>query len=82
MPTDLEERVLTVEECAELLRISTRSAYAAIHRGEIPALTIGRRIVVPGASLRRLLASPTENFPLERSEVAEALSDEWTRGGE
>jgi excisionase family DNA binding protein len=59
---NLAERVLTVPEAAALLRISTRSYYAAAARGEVPARHIGRRIVVPGAQLARFLGgevSPT-----------------------
>lgn len=52
----LAERVLTVPETAALLRVSVRSTYQAISRGEVPARKIGRRIVVPGAALERFLA--------------------------
>ncbi len=52
---NLAERVLTVPEAARLLRIGSRTYYAAAHRGELPALFIGRRLVVPGAALARLL---------------------------
>jgi excisionase family DNA binding protein len=52
---NLAERVLTVPEAAELLRVGERSIYAAVHRGELPAVRIGRRIVLPGAALERLL---------------------------
>jgi excisionase family DNA binding protein len=51
----LDERVLTVREAAELLRVSKGSYYAAAARGELPAVRIGRRLVVPGAALQRLL---------------------------
>jgi excisionase family DNA binding protein len=53
--SDLAERVLTVPEAAQLLRVGERSVYAAVHRGELPAVRIGRRIVLPGAALQRLL---------------------------
>ena len=45
--------VLTVEEAAELLGISRGLAYELVRRGELPALRLGRRLVVPR---RRLLA--------------------------
>lgn len=51
----LAERVLTVKEAAELLRVGERSVYAAVARGDLPAVRIGRRIVLPGAALERLL---------------------------
>jgi excisionase family DNA binding protein len=49
-------RVLTVPEAAALLRVSERTYYAAAARGEVPAIRIGRRLVVPGAALERLLS--------------------------
>ena len=45
----------TVDETAELLGIGKNSAYEAIRRGEIPALRLGRRLVVPRKALERLL---------------------------
>lgn len=45
----------TVEEAAEILGIGRNSAYEAIRRGEIPALRLGRRLVVPKQALERLL---------------------------
>lgn len=47
---------MTVEEAGEALGISRGSAYEAARRGEIPTVRIGRRLVVPTAALRRLLA--------------------------
>jgi excisionase family DNA binding protein len=51
-----ERLTLTVEEAATLLGISRAFAYEAVGRGEIPSIRIGRRILVPKAALRRLLA--------------------------
>jgi len=54
----MENRVvLTVEEAAEVLKISRPSAYQAVQRGEIPIIRIGRRILVPVAALEKLLES-------------------------
>jgi len=52
-----EKVVLTVEEAAEVLKISRPSAYQAVQRGEIPVIRIGRRILVPVAALDKMLAS-------------------------
>ncbi len=49
----------TVTEVAEVLGISRAAAYECIHRGEIPALTLGRRIVVARAALEALLGPAT-----------------------
>lgn len=48
-------RVYTVPEAAAILRIGVRTFYTAAARGEVPTVRIGRRIVVPGAALLRLL---------------------------
>jgi excisionase family DNA binding protein len=45
----------TVVEAARTLGISRNSAYAAVSRGDIPSVRIGRRIVVPTARLREML---------------------------
>ena len=46
---------LSVEEAAEVLGISRALAYDAVHRGEIPHIKIGRRLLVPKAALDHLL---------------------------
>ncbi len=46
---------LTVDEAAARLGIGRNAAYAAVKRGEIPALRLGKRILVPRAALDRLL---------------------------
>lgn len=52
-----ERLTLSVEEAAVALGISRASAYEAVHRGEIPHIKIGKRMLVPRASLARLLAA-------------------------
>jgi len=53
----MEERlVLTVEEAGRKLGLARQTAYSAIHTGQLPHIRIGRRILVPSASLDRLLA--------------------------
>jgi excisionase family DNA binding protein len=56
--------VLTVEEAAELLRVSRSAAYAAIQRGELPAVHIGRTIRVPRGRLLALIREETSAAPL------------------
>jgi excisionase family DNA binding protein len=48
-------RTLTVPEAAEELGISRNSAYDAIKAGELQAIRIGKRLLVPRAVLDRLL---------------------------
>lgn len=45
--------VLTIDETARFLRISRGLAFAAARRGDLPAVRIGRRLLVPR---QRLLA--------------------------
>jgi excisionase family DNA binding protein len=53
---DLEDRTtVSVEEAATVLGISRRTAYEAIHRGEIPVLRLGRRMVVPVPKLKKMI---------------------------
>lgn len=46
---------LTVPEAGQVLGIGRNASYRAAANGEIPTLTIGRRILVPTARLLELL---------------------------
>ena len=50
------QHVLTVEEAGQMLRLGRNSMYSAIARNEIPAIRVGRRLLVPRAALDRLLS--------------------------
>ena len=45
----------TVPEVAELLGISRSTAYECVRRGDIPALTLGRRVLIARATIDALL---------------------------
>jgi excisionase family DNA binding protein len=47
--------VFTVAEVAQRLRLGRNSVYEAIRRGVIPALRVGRRIVIPAIAFDRFL---------------------------
>lgn len=48
VPTSASDRVVySVAETAKMLGLSDNSTYAAIQRSEIPALRVGRKILVP-----------------------------------
>ena len=57
--------VCTVEECAALLGLSRGSTYQACRRGELPALKVGARYVIPVRRLASLLGVEidTEQVP-------------------
>lgn len=63
VPDPREQPVLSVEEAGRLLGLGRSAAYEAVRRGEIPSLRLGRRRVVPTASLRRLLALDVDEAP-------------------
>ena len=52
---DDERLTLTVEETAKKLGIGRQLAYDKVKTGEIPSITIGRRILVPRRALERML---------------------------
>lgn len=47
---------ITVDEAAMRLGISRNSAYSAAQRGDLPAVKIGRRIVIPRRAFEELLS--------------------------
>ena len=49
---------LTVEETGRVLGIGDELAYKAVHDGTLPAKRIGRRIIIPIATLEAWLSSP------------------------
>jgi excisionase family DNA binding protein len=57
----MSDRSLTysITEAAELLGIGRNSAYEAATRGDLPAIKLGRRLLVPKAALHRLLEAKT-----------------------
>jgi excisionase family DNA binding protein len=42
----LEKQTMTIEEAARVLGVGRNKAYEAAHRGEIPTIKIGKRILV------------------------------------
>ena len=58
-----EKLVYTVEEARARLGLGRGAIYEAIKRGEIPAVRIGRRILVPCAALERFLTKANNDSP-------------------
>lgn len=57
MQNNMESAVLSVNECAKMLKLSRGSAYRGCLTGEIPHLKIGRRILIPRVAIQKLLES-------------------------
>ena len=62
----MDRLTYTVVEAAELLGISRTSAYECVRRGEIPSITLGRRVVVSRVALQRLLDSAADTATASR----------------
>jgi excisionase family DNA binding protein len=54
MKTQITRRTYRIEEAAKLLGVGRNSAYEAAGRGEIPAIRIGKRLVVPKAAFDKM----------------------------
>jgi len=67
-----ERLTITVPEAAEILGINRTGAYRAIERGELPAIRIGRRLVVPKAAIARLLEGGGMPAPAPGDDAAPA----------
>lgn len=50
-----DQLAVSVDEAARLLGVSRDLVYDLVRRGELPAVRLGRRIVIPYRSLERLL---------------------------
>ena len=53
--TKRDEMVLTVTEVAGQLRIGRAAAYALVHSGQLKAVRVNRRILVPSTALQEFL---------------------------
>ena len=51
-----EGKNLKVPPVAEAIGLSTNGAYAAIRRGEIASVRVGRAVFIPGREVLRLLS--------------------------
>lgn len=62
-----QRAVFTVREVAKILGVGRNTLYEALRRGELPALRIGRRVLIPAAWLERILSGETELHRMERT---------------
>ena len=54
-PDPEDQATVTVDDAARIIGISRGSMYRAIDRGEIPIVRVGKRVLIPTATLRRML---------------------------
>lgn len=53
-------KTVSVQQAAELLGISRNHAFRCVQRGEIPAIRVGRRLLIPAAFLEELFESANQ----------------------
>ena len=59
----MERQTLTADEVAEILGVAVPTVYAAVKRGELPAVRIGDRVLIPKNALQRMLQQAGQNTP-------------------
>ena len=59
-----DKLLLTVSEAAAVLRVSRAFAYELVARGDLPALRLGRRIVIPREAIDHLVTDALASAPL------------------
>jgi excisionase family DNA binding protein len=47
----------TVDEFAEIFRLSRAASYAAVANGEVKSIRIGRRVIIPRNVIEQMLAA-------------------------
>ncbi|MFD9123482.1 helix-turn-helix domain-containing protein [Kitasatospora sp. NPDC059571] len=55
LPDPRVQPTMTVPEAGRLLGLQKAASYNAARRGDIPTISVGRRLLVPTAKLRALL---------------------------
>jgi excisionase family DNA binding protein len=68
----MERRTYTVTEAATVLGISRTSAYERVRAGELPALRLGRRIVITRAVVDAMLGGARTYGAVPSSAVPDA----------
>lgn len=56
---------LEVEEAGRILGLGRASVYVGVKNGDIPAIRVGKRLLVPTAALRRMLALDVDSPAIE-----------------
>lgn len=61
IPDPRDQPTMKVEDAGRLVGLGRSASYEAANRGELPTIRFGRRLVVPTAALRQLLALDPRN---------------------
>lgn len=61
----MNQKFITPQEVAEMLRLPKTTVYLLIHRGELPSVRFGRRIRVPVDALQRYIDDRLRQFNLK-----------------
>ena len=77
----MKRQTYSVPEAAKVLGIGRSAAYEGIRTGEIPAIRIGKRILVPVAALQKLLAKGEQERDSVVNVPGRARSTSDTGGG-
>lgn len=79
IPDPAIEPTLSVERAGSFCGLGRSASYDAARRGDLPTIHFGRRVVVPTAALRRLLAMDAplgqEVSRLQRDEGSASAAD-------
>ncbi len=51
-------RFLTVQEVADLMRVSSMTVYRMVHAGELPAIRFGRSFRIPETAVEAVIHTP------------------------
>ncbi len=76
IPATLRGRLTcSVPEAGQLLSLGRDASYAAVARGEIPSLRLGRRLVVPVPKLLELVGLPQTSESASATDAPIATAD-------
>jgi excisionase family DNA binding protein len=54
-PQWVNHDAFTVDEAGTILGLSRASAFAAVSRGDIPSIRVGKRLIIPRRALEKML---------------------------
>jgi excisionase family DNA binding protein len=63
--------ILTVPETAEILRVSKNTAYELVRQRRIPAIRLGRRILVPRHELENWITNEARTIGAGNGDLAD-----------